>query len=497
MRVEEETSRKSGGSVNENGRIVGVDDEEETTEVRNSFEGYAEDGKGKYRSNFPKGTPKKAKGERILHYIQDVWSKKPIPLNITDDAGNIIRTIQAQFDPQFDENDGVKSDASKLMGGNRHGTASEQRVTLDLADDYYQIASEANYNYSKNETGKTSVTHQDVREWHYFVNDIYFAEQGSENFESYTITINVKERNDGQFVYSFSAEKSNKSSTRRTLHADVSRGESSTNAEPVNNSISQTQPFVNPSGKKSAGVRESKKKQVANPEAFNDALRRSGIEVDEGKTVVLDMGSPLHKAIRESGKSASDVIYELIVQHYRSVRFSDGRVAMVDNTDAKEIAKHAGPEKTAEINQLQEIIDNAVLDEADVQADHKKFASFTYYRATVQIGDQKKVILLNIGRGKFDGKDHFYAITNKKRPTAGREALSGAVADPIRSGGSNHSIPQNQEGVKGGKKKESKKKYEARNETAQKIAHNLGPLTKELYGENVTLASEKIYNFRT
>ena len=73
----------------------------------------------------------------------------------------------------------MATDASKLARGNRHGNSSEQGVTLDLADDYYQIASEAEYNYSKLETGKELETHNEVKMWHYFVNDIYFMEQGS------------------------------------------------------------------------------------------------------------------------------------------------------------------------------------------------------------------------------------------------------------------------------------------------------------------------------
>lgn len=93
------------------------------------------------------------------------------------------------------------------MGGNRHGSSAEQRVTLDLADDYYQIASESKYNYSKEETGKTTGPHQGVKQWHYFVNDIYFSEYGDEAVTPYRVSINVKEKADGNFFYSFAAEK--------------------------------------------------------------------------------------------------------------------------------------------------------------------------------------------------------------------------------------------------------------------------------------------------
>lgn len=194
----------------------------------------AESGKPIYQSNFPKGTPKAAKAQRILSLIQNVWSKKPISL-VVQDADGSTRTIEARFDPTYIEEEGVQTDAKKLMGGNRHGTSSEQRVTLDLADDYYEIAVESTYNYSKSETGKSSATHEGVKQWHYFVNDILFQEYGEKETTPYRVTINVKERSDGEFVYSFSAERQNeRSSTRRTLHADVNqtaRG-SEANAQP-------------------------------------------------------------------------------------------------------------------------------------------------------------------------------------------------------------------------------------------------------------------------
>lgn len=182
-----------------------------------------ESGKPIYQANFPKGTPKAAKAQRILSLIQNVWSKKPISLVVRDADGR-ARTIEARFDPVYIEEEGVQTDAKKLMGGNRHGNAAEQRVTLDLADDYYEIAAESTYNYSKSETGKSSATHKGVKQWHYFINDILFQEYGEKETTPYRVTINVKERSDGEFVYSFSAERQNeRSSTRRTLHADVNQ----------------------------------------------------------------------------------------------------------------------------------------------------------------------------------------------------------------------------------------------------------------------------------
>ncbi|MBQ9347251.1 MAG: hypothetical protein IJT94_07940 [Oscillibacter sp.] len=208
-----------------------------------SFKGYdGETGRGIYESNFPKGTPKSAKAARILSLIQDVWSKKPIDLIVKNSDGT-TRTIQAHFDPTYSENERVRTDAAKLMMGNRHGSASEQRVTLDLADDYYQIASDSSHNYSKEETGKTSATHQGVRQWHYFINDIMFQEYGQKETSPYRVTVNVKEKDDGSFVYSFNAERHKEGgSTRQTLHADVTPAENNGGNAPSMDSIAQSGP---------------------------------------------------------------------------------------------------------------------------------------------------------------------------------------------------------------------------------------------------------------
>lgn len=237
-------------------------------------------GKPIYQSNFPKGTPKAAKAQRILSLIQNVWSKKPISL-VVQDADGSTRAIEAKFDPTFDKGENTRTDASKLMGGNRHGSASEQRVTLDLADDYYEIAAESTYNYSKSEMGKTSPTHEGVKQWHYFINDILFQEYGEKETTPYRVTINVKERSDGEFVYSFSAERqSERPSTRRTLHAAVNQtakgGEA--NAQPSVDSIRQTaaNSQENSSDKVQNSMRDSVGRELteAQQEYFKDSRVR-------------------------------------------------------------------------------------------------------------------------------------------------------------------------------------------------------------------------------
>lgn len=275
---------------------------EDSGGVKYSFKGYADDGKGIYESNFPKGTPKKAKGERILEYIQNVWSKKPITLRI--EQNGTVRYIEAQFDPTFSEDKNVRTDASKLMGGNRHGNAVEQRVTLDLADDYYQIAEEAQYNYSKDETGKNSETHKDVKVWHYFVNDIYFAEQGSDELIPFTVSINVKEKENGNFFYSFSAEKTEGTPTRRTLHADVNDGDNAiANGSSSNASIRNPNEIVN----KKFSNRDSDGNQLSSvqQEYFKDSKERD----NQGRLRVMYRGDSTEVTVFDRKKSSYSNLY--------------------------------------------------------------------------------------------------------------------------------------------------------------------------------------------
>lgn len=296
-----------------------------------------ESGRPIYQSNFPKGTPKAAKAEHILKLIQDVWSKKPLPL-VVRDADGTTRTIKAHFDPEYSGEEGARSDARKLMGGNRHGSAAEQRVTLDLADDYYEIAEGATYNYSKAETGKDSATHQGVKQWHYFVNDILFQEYGESKTAPYRVTINVKERSDGSYVYSFNAERQNERlSTRRTLHADVTHsaknGES--NAQPSTSSIRLSAG----NSQEKFSVREAK---ITDRELLANALETTAQNAEERRIL---------KWYREVAKSLTE--HEQLLENMRQ-----------QLADHKSGEKALSPGKVKDLEDYTEYIVNK-LDEED------------------------------------------------------------------------------------------------------------------------------------
>ena len=241
-----------------------------------AFAGYdAETGRGIYRSNFEENTPKAKKSERVIRLIQDVWSKNPIDLVVENEDGS-KSIIKAEFDPDFDETSGRRSDASKLAGGNRHGTASEKRVTLNLADDFYRIIQESIYSGSKEETGKTSDTHAGVNMWRYFVNPILYMERSSNETTPYTVSIDVKQKDNGNFVYSFHAErdaKNNGQPAPQTLHAAVNGAENDTANGLPTDSIRSTSgnSQEKSSGRASTRVESRAETERKEAEAYRDA----------------------------------------------------------------------------------------------------------------------------------------------------------------------------------------------------------------------------------
>ena len=166
--------------------------------------GYTEDGLPVYTSNFPEGSTRAQRQARILQLVQDVWSKTPIKLQIMRNGH--IETITARFDPYVDPNGNINSDATKLAYGNRKGTMSDQKVTEKLADDFPEIISNSTYDHSTAESGKETYSHRGVTVWHYFANRIGFINE-RQNYAEYNVYVDVKEKSEGDYVYSFAAIK--------------------------------------------------------------------------------------------------------------------------------------------------------------------------------------------------------------------------------------------------------------------------------------------------
>ncbi len=167
-----------------------------------SIVGKTEDGRKIYKTNYPKGTPKAVKQNDVIQMVQNIWSKKPIELTIVNEETGETETITAKFNPEL----GERSDLSKIAFGNRKGTGSEKRMTLDLAPDFYQIAQDASHTGGKAETGKDNPAHDDVKRWEYFVTNLVYEDEQGMQTDAH-MNIDVKRTSDGEFFYSFGMEK--------------------------------------------------------------------------------------------------------------------------------------------------------------------------------------------------------------------------------------------------------------------------------------------------
>ncbi len=183
--------------------------------VKFSYKGKASDGRSIYKTNYIKGTPKATKQQDLIGLVQNVWSKKPITLTIfrNGKAENIV----ARFNPELTE----RSDLSKIVFGNRKGNASDQRITLDLASDFYQIAEESKYVKSKAETGKDNPAHDGVFNWEYFVTNLIYRDENDVDYDCH-MNIDVKEKSDGHYFYSFAIEKGTAPQTLLAVVTDES-----------------------------------------------------------------------------------------------------------------------------------------------------------------------------------------------------------------------------------------------------------------------------------
>ena len=113
------------------------------------------------------------------------------------------KKIVANFNPKL----GERTDLAKIAYGNKKGTSSEQRMTLDLASDFYQIAQDAQYTKSKAKTGKSyNPAHEDVFNWDYFVTNILYQNENGKNIDCH-MNLDVKQNPDGHWFYSFAIKK--------------------------------------------------------------------------------------------------------------------------------------------------------------------------------------------------------------------------------------------------------------------------------------------------
>ncbi len=179
-----------------------------------SMVGYGSNGLKTYKSDFSSDMTATEKQEYLYSLIKSVWSKKPLQLTILQNGKE--RSISARFDG---ESNGQEF-AGKMAFGNRRGTRTERLISLNLADDIWEIASESTYDASKGGI-KETLAHDGSERWHYFVNAInYVDEQQPSRNGVYDFNLDVMEREDGNFVYTFALKK-RRDNAPRTFAAGV------------------------------------------------------------------------------------------------------------------------------------------------------------------------------------------------------------------------------------------------------------------------------------
>ena len=198
-----------------------------------SMVGYGENGLKTYKSDFSSDMTATEKQEYLYSLIKAVWSKKPLQLTILQDGKE--RSISARFDG---ESNGQEF-AGKMAFGNRRGTRTERLISLNLADDIWEIASESTYDASKGGI-KETLAHDGSERWHYFVNAInYVDEQQPSRNGVYDFNLDVMEREDGNFVYTFALKK-RRGNAPRTFAAGVN-GNNAADANSSDTSIRRSE----------------------------------------------------------------------------------------------------------------------------------------------------------------------------------------------------------------------------------------------------------------
>ena len=233
------------------------------TDTRYALIGRTEDGRGIYRTNYPENTPKDVKQKDIVDLVQNVWSKKPIKLNLIVDGKEV--PIEARFNPELTE----RSDLSKIAFGNRKGTASEKRITMNLSSDLYQIAEESHHVGSKTESGKDNAAHAGVTTWHYFLTDLVYVEADGTEIECY-MNIDVKQNDSGHWFYSFAIEKGSRPADVLSVVTDKSATTSTI-------SITENAEKSNPSDENSS-KNPPKKRFALTDEAYAAAIESGDMD---------------------------------------------------------------------------------------------------------------------------------------------------------------------------------------------------------------------------
>ena len=197
-----------------------------------SMVGRGENGLKTYKSDFSSDMTMDEKREYMYRLITEAWDEKPLNLTVLEDGKE--KQITARFDGEANG----QTFAGKMAYGNRRGSRTERLITLNLANDIWEIASESMYDNSKSGTKQTQA-HDGTERWSYFTNAINYVDEAQPNRNgTYDFNLDVMRREDGDYVYTFYLKK-RRTDAPRTFTAGVS-SKNAANAGSSKNSISKT-----------------------------------------------------------------------------------------------------------------------------------------------------------------------------------------------------------------------------------------------------------------
>jgi len=168
-------------------------------------------------------------------------------------------------------------------------------------------------------------------------------------------------------------------------------------------------------------------------------------------TNVFEIGknSELAKRIQNSTESKYKVIKRYLTEKFGNTEFtlSDGKKAIMDNSDAEKLKSKANDIRVAELNDLKKLVEKASLLQDNIPIDHPKFDAMSYYIIKVSYDGDIFDIVINVGRAKNDGSYHVYTIVNynKKRFAGQMLGLSGPVGNRTKNESFNTIIRKNSE----------------------------------------------------
>ncbi|MGN0743899.1 MAG: hypothetical protein ACI4MZ_01305 [Christensenellales bacterium] len=134
------------------------------------------------------------------------------------------------------------------------------------------------------------------------------------------------------------------------------------------------------------------------------------------KIIELDENNELAKLIATSDGSKYKIIRQYLIDNFggEELQLPDGSIAVIDRSDAKELAHKADNKRTAELASLKRIIAASKYYGCANAVEHNKFCRFDYFYSTIKYKGITEQIWLNIGVSKFDNTYHLYSITPKK-----------------------------------------------------------------------------------